>query len=53
MGYYEAIGIRTCPIITIPGGPLPDDSEGFLRGVERGLNIDVDPELLLADAADV
>lgn len=37
----------------VPDGPLPDDFEGFLRGVERGLNIAIAPELLLADAANV
>ena len=37
----------------IPDGPLPNDFEGFLRGVERGLNIAIAPELLLAEAANV
>lgn len=37
----------------IPDGPLPDGFEDFLRGVERGLNIAIAPELLLAEAANV
>ena len=37
----------------IPDGPLPNDFEGFLRGVERGLNIAIAPELLLVEAANV
>ena len=37
----------------IPDGPLPNDFEKFLRGVERGLNIAIAPELLLAEAANV
>ena len=37
----------------VPDGALPNDFEGFLRGVERGLNIAIAPELLLAEAANV
>lgn len=37
----------------VPDGPLPKDFEGFLRGVERGLNIAIAPELLMAEAANV
>jgi predicted nucleic acid-binding protein len=37
----------------VPDGPLPNDFEGFLRGVERGLNIAIAPELLMAEAANV
>ena len=37
----------------VPDGPLPDDFQGFLRGVERGLNTAIAPELLLAEAANV
>lgn len=37
----------------IPDGPLPKDFEKFLRGVERGLNIAIAPELLLAETANV
>ncbi len=37
----------------VPDGPLPNDFEGFLRGVERGLNTAIAPELLLAEAANV
>jgi predicted nucleic acid-binding protein len=37
----------------IPDGPLPDGFEDFLRGVERGLNIAIAPDLLLAEAANV
>ena len=37
----------------VPDGPLPDGFEDFLRGVERGLNIAIAPELLLAEAANV
>ena len=37
----------------VPDGPLPNDFEGFLRGVERGINIVIAPELLLAEAANV
>ena len=39
--------------IFVPDGPLPDGFEDFLRGVERGLNIAIAPELLLAEAANV
>jgi predicted nucleic acid-binding protein len=37
----------------VPDGPLPDGFDEFLRGVERGLNIAIAPELLLAEAANV
>ena len=37
----------------VPDGPLPNDFEGFLRGVERGLNVAIAPEFLLAEAANV
>jgi predicted nucleic acid-binding protein len=37
----------------VPDGPLPNDFEEFLRGVERGLNIAIAPELLLAEAGNV
>ena len=37
----------------VPDGPLPNNFEGFLRGVERGLNLAIGPELLLAEAANV
>ena len=37
----------------VPDGPLPNDFKGFLRGVERGPNIAIAPELLLAEAANV
>ena len=37
----------------IPDGPLPDGFEAFLRGVERGLNMAIAPELLLAESANV
>jgi predicted nucleic acid-binding protein len=37
----------------VPDGPLPNDFEGFLRGVERGINIAIAPELLLPEAANV
>jgi predicted nucleic acid-binding protein len=37
----------------VPDGPLPNDFEGFLRGVERGINIAIAPELLLAEVANV
>ena len=37
----------------VPDGPLPDGFEDFLRGVERGLNIAIAPELLMAEAANV
>ena len=37
----------------IPDGPLPDDFEDFLRGVERGLNTAIAPELLIAESANV
>ncbi len=37
----------------VPDGPLPDGFEDFLRGVERGLNMAIAPELLLAEAANV
>ena len=37
----------------VPDGPLPEDLEKFLRGVERGLNIAIAPELLMAEVANV
>ncbi|MGD8292244.1 MAG: type II toxin-antitoxin system VapC family toxin [Desulfobacterales bacterium] len=37
----------------IPDGPLPDGFEAFLRGVERGLNMAIAPEFLLAESANV
>jgi predicted nucleic acid-binding protein len=37
----------------IPDGPLPDGFENFLRGVERGLNTAIAPELLMAESANV
>jgi predicted nucleic acid-binding protein len=37
----------------VPDGPVPDGFEEFLRGVERGLNAAIAPELLLAEAANV
>ena len=37
----------------IPDGPLPDGFDDFLRGVERGLNTAIAPELLLAESANV
>jgi predicted nucleic acid-binding protein len=37
----------------VPDGPVPDGFEEFLRGVERGLNSAIAPELLLAEAANV
>ena len=37
----------------VPDGPLPNDFERFLRGVEQGINIAIAPELLLAETANV
>ena len=37
----------------IPDGPLPDGFENFLRGVERGLNAAIAPELLMAESANL
>jgi len=37
----------------VPDGLLPTDFVEFLRGVERGLNMAIAPELLLAEAASV
>lgn len=37
----------------IPDGPLLDGFEDFLRGVERGLNTAIAPELLMAESANV
>jgi predicted nucleic acid-binding protein len=37
----------------IPDGPIPDGFEKFLRGVERGNNIAIAPELLLVESANV
>lgn len=37
----------------VPDGLLPNGFEEFLRGVERGLNTAIAPELLLAEAANV
>lgn len=37
----------------IPDGPIPAGLEVFLRGVERGENTALAPELMLAEAANV
>lgn len=37
----------------VPDGPLPDGFDDFLRGVERGFNQAIAPELLIAEAANV
>jgi predicted nucleic acid-binding protein len=37
----------------IPDGPVPSGLEAFLRGVERGENLALAPELMLAEAANV
>jgi predicted nucleic acid-binding protein len=37
----------------IPDGPMPDGFEGFLRGVERGENSAIAPELMAVEAANV
>ena len=37
----------------VPEGPIPDGLEEFLRGVERGRNRAIAPELLLAESANV
>jgi len=37
----------------IPDGPLPEGFEEFLRGVERGVNLAIAPELLLVEASNV
>jgi len=37
----------------IPDGPIPDGFEKFLRGVERGNNIAIAPELLMVESANV
>lgn len=37
----------------IPDGAIPDGLEKFLRGVERGTNTAVSPELLLVESANV
>jgi predicted nucleic acid-binding protein len=37
----------------IPDGPLPQGFEEFMRGVERGENTAIAPELMLAEAANV
>ena len=37
----------------VPDGPLPDGFEEFLRGVERGFNSAIAPELLPAETANV
>ena len=39
--------------VFIPNGPLPDDFDEFLRGIERDRNIAIAPELLLAEVANV
>ncbi|MBW2026286.1 MAG: type II toxin-antitoxin system VapC family toxin [Deltaproteobacteria bacterium] len=35
----------------VPDGPLPNGFKEFLTGVERGVNVAIAPELLLAEAA--
>ena len=37
----------------VPDGLLPDSFEEFMRGVERGINKAIAPELLVAEAANV
>ena len=37
----------------IPDGPMPDGFEDFLRGVERGQNSAIAPELMAVEAANV
>ena len=37
----------------VPDAPFPDGFDEFLRGVERGLNMAIAPELLVAEAANV
>ncbi len=37
----------------IPDGPVPDGLESFFRGVERGRNQAIAPELLVAETANV
>lgn len=37
----------------IPDGPIPDGFEKFLKGVERGSNMAIAPELLLVESANV
>jgi predicted nucleic acid-binding protein len=37
----------------IPDGPMPKGFEAFLRGVERGNNVALAPELLLVECANV
>jgi predicted nucleic acid-binding protein len=37
----------------VPDGPMPDAFDNFLRGVERGKNSAIAPELLVAEAANV
>jgi predicted nucleic acid-binding protein len=37
----------------VPDGPRPEGFDDFLRGVERGINTAIAPELLAAEAADV
>jgi predicted nucleic acid-binding protein len=35
----------------LPDGPVPEGLENFMRGVERGENTAIAPELMLAEAA--
>ena len=37
----------------IPDGPLPEGFEKFLKGVERGNNMAIAPELLMVESANV
>lgn len=37
----------------VPDGPIPQGLEEFMRGVERGENTAIAPELMLAEAANV
>ena len=37
----------------VPDGPMAEGFEDFLRGVERGINTVIAPELLVAEAANV
>jgi predicted nucleic acid-binding protein len=37
----------------VPDGPMAEGFDDFLRGVERGINTAIAPELLMAEAANV
>ena len=47
------VGTSALIRLFVPDGPMPDGFDDFLRGVERGINTAIAPELLVVEAANV